>query len=143
MRFITLLSLVTVVIFSALQQSYAQKTNHYKIVFEQSLSQETKVFLHKLSNSAEVIYDTVEYSAIVSTAAIVDKNILKGKLDKLKSPVKSIDLMDDDLKTNVLENLLQLLQHKQKYRKKLPKPSQQQQIERQNKPASSSPYRRY
>jgi hypothetical protein len=98
MRFITLLSLVTVVIFSALQQSYAQKTNHYKIVFEQSLSQETKVFLHKLSNSAEVIYDTVEYSAIVSTAAIVDKNILKGKLDKLKSPVKSIDLMDDDLK---------------------------------------------
>ena len=104
MRFITLLSLVTVVIFSALQQSYAQKTNHYKIVFEQSLSQETKVFLHKLSNSAEVIYDTVEYSAIVSTAAIVDKNILKGKFDKLKSPVKSIDLMDDFQNSNSTEN---------------------------------------
>jgi hypothetical protein len=110
MRFITLLSLVTVVIFSALQQSYAQKTNHYKIVFEQSLSQETKVFLHKLSNSAEVIYDTVEYSAIVSTAAIVDKNILKGKLDKLKSPVKSIDLMDDDFKIQTPQKIAQLHQ---------------------------------
>jgi len=104
MRFITLLSLVTVVIFSALQQCYAQKTNHYKIVFEQSLSQETKVFLHKLSNSAEVIYDTVEYSAIVSTAAIVDKNILKGKFDKLKSPVKSIDLLDDFQNSNATGN---------------------------------------
>jgi hypothetical protein len=142
MRFITLLSLVTVVIFSALQQSYAQKTNHYKIVFEQSLSQETKVFLHKLSNSAEVIYDTVEYSAIVSTAAIVDKNILKGKFDKLKSPVKSIDLMDNDLKTNVFEESTSATPTQTEIQKKITK-TQQQQIERQNKPASSSPYRRY
>ena len=142
MRFITLLSLVTVVIFSALQQSYAQKTNHYKIVFEQSLSQETKVFLHKLSNSAEVIYDTVEYSAIVSTAAIVDKNILKGKLDKLKSPVKSIDLMDNDLKTNVFEESTSATPTQTEIQKKITK-TQQQQLERQNKPASSSPYRRH
>ncbi len=142
MRFITLLSLVTVVIFSALQQCYAQKTNHYKIVFEQSLSQETKVFLHKLSNSAEVIYDTVEYSAIVSTAAIVDKNILKGKFDKLKSPVKSIDLMDNDLKTNVFEESTSATPTQTEIQKKITK-TQQQQIERQNKPASSSPYRRY
>ena len=142
MRFITLLSLVTFVIFSALQQSYAQKTNHYKIVFEQSLSQETKVFLHKLSNSAEVIYDTVEYSAIVSTAAIVDKNILKGKLDKLKSPVKSIHLMDNDLKTNVFEESTSATPTQTEIQKKITK-TQQQQIERQNKPASSSPYRRY
>lgn len=142
MRFITLISLVTVVIFSALQQSYAQKTNHYKIVFEQSLSQETKVFLHKLSNSAEVIYDTVEYSAIVSTAAIVDKNILKGKFDKLKSPVKSIDLMDNDLKTNVFEESTSATPTQTEIQKKITK-TQQQQIERQNKPASSSPYRRY
>jgi hypothetical protein len=142
MRFITLLSLVTVVIFSALQQSYAQKTNHYKIVFEQSLSQETKVFLHKLSNSAEVIYDTVEYSAIVSTAAIVDKNILKGKLDKLKSTVKSIDLMDNDLKTNVFEESTSATPTQTEIQKKITK-TQQQQLERQNKPASSSPYRRH
>lgn len=142
MRFITLLSLVTVVIFSALQQSYAQKTNHYKIVFEQSLSQETKVFLHKLSNSAEVIYDTVEYSAIVSTAAIVDKNILKGKFDKLKSPVKSIDLMDNDLKTNVFEESTSATPTQTEIQKKITK-TQQQQLERQNKPASSSPYRRH
>jgi hypothetical protein len=142
MRFITLLSLVTFVIFSALQQSYAQKTNHYKIVFEQSLSQETKVFLHKLSNSAEVIYDTVEYSAIVSTAAIVDKNILKGKLDKLKSTVKSIDLMDNDLKTNVFEESTSATPTQTEIQKKITK-TQQQQLERQNKPASSSPYRRH
>jgi hypothetical protein len=141
MRFITLLSLVTVVIFSALQQSYAQKTNHYKIVFEQSLSQETKVFLHKLSNSAEVIYDTVEYSAIVSTAAIVDKNILKGKFDKLKSPVKSIDLMDDFQNSNSTENSSTSSNLKE-IQDKTAK-SKEQQIERQNKPASSSPYRRY
>jgi hypothetical protein len=141
MRFITLISLVTVVIFSALQQSYAQKTNHYKIVFEQSLSQETKVFLHKLSNSAEVIYDTVEYSAIVSTAAIVDKNILKGKFDKLKSPVKSIDLMDDFQNSNSTENSSTSSNLKE-IQDKTAK-SKEQQIERQNKPASSSPYRRY
>ncbi len=104
MRFITLLSLVTVVIFSAMQQCYAQTTNHYKIVFEESLSPETKLFLHKLSNSAEVIYDTVENSAIVSTAATVDKKILKVKLDKLKSPVKSIDFLDDIKNSKPTEN---------------------------------------
>ena len=142
MRFITLLSLVTVVIFSALQQSYAQKTNHYKIVFEQSLSQETKVFLHKLSNSAEVIYDTVEYSAIVSTAAIVDKNILKGKFDKLKSPVKSIDLMDDDLKTNVLEKSSSTSPTQTEIEAKAAK-SKEQQLERQMKPVSNEPNKRY
>ena len=141
MRFITLLSLVTVVIFSALQQSYAQKTNHYKIVFEQSLSQETKVFLHKLSNSAEVIYDTVENSAIVSTSATVDKNILYGKLDKLKSPVKSIDLMVNDLKTNVFEKSSSTSPTQTEIQKKAAK-TQQQQLERQNMPASSLPYRR-
>ena len=141
MRFITLLSLVTVVIFSALQQSYAQKTNHYKIVFEQSLSQETKVFLHKLSNSAEVIYDTVEYSAIVSTAAIVDKNILKGKFDKLKSPVKSIDLMDEFHNSNATENSstssnLKEIQDKTAKAK-------EQQLENSNKKKPSEPYKRY
>jgi hypothetical protein len=142
MRFITLLSLVTVVIFSAMQQCYAQTTNHYKIVFEESLSPETKLFLHKLSNSAEVIYDTVENSAIVSTAATVDKKILKVKLDKLKSPVKSIDLMDNDLKTNVFEESTSATPTQTEIQKKITK-TQQQQIERQNKPASSSPYRRY
>ena len=127
--------------FSALQQSYAQKTNHYKIVFEQSLSQETKVFLHKLSNSAEVIYDTVEYSAIVSTAAIVDKNILKGKFDKLKASVKSIDLINSEATTISTEKST-TTPTQTEIQKKAAK-SQQQQLERQNKPVSSSPYKRY
>jgi hypothetical protein len=127
--------------FSALQQSYAQKTNHYKIVFEQSLSQETKVFLHKLSNSAEVIYDTVEYSAIVSTAAIVDKNILKGKFDKLKSPVKSIDLMDDFQNSNSTENSSTSSNLKE-IQDKTAK-SKEQQLERQMKPVSNEPNKRY
>lgn len=141
MRFITLLSLVTVVIFSALQQSYAQKTNHYKIVFEQSLSQETKVFLHKLSNSAEVIYDTVEYSAIVSTAAIVDKNILKGKFDKLKSPVKSIDLMDEFHNSNATENSSTSSNLKE-IQDKTAK-SKEQQLENSNNKKPSEPNKRY
>ena len=141
MRFITLLSLVTVVIFSALQQSYAQKTNHYKIVFEQSLSQETKVFLHKLSNSAEVIYDTVEYSAIVSTAAIVDKNILKGKFDKLKSPVKSIDLMDDFQNSNSTENSSTSSNLKE-IQDKTAK-SKEQQLENSNNKKPFEPYKRF
>ena len=141
MRFITLLSLVTVVIFSALQQSYAQKTNHYKIVFEESLSPETKVFLHKLSNSAEVIYDTVEYSAIVSTAAIVDKNILKGKFDKLKSPVKSIDLMDDFQNSNSTENSSTSSNLKE-IQDKTAK-SKEQQLENSNKMKPSEPNKRY
>jgi hypothetical protein len=142
MRFITLLSLVTVVIFSAMQQCYAQTTNHYKIVFEESLSPETKLFLHKLSNSAEVIYDTVENSAIVSTAATVDKKILKVKLDKLKSPVKSIDFLDDIKNSKPVQKIAQLHPNLNEIHDKAAK-AKEQQLERQNKPASSSPYRRY
>jgi ATP-dependent Clp protease ATP-binding subunit ClpA len=127
--------------FQSLQQSYAQKTNHYKIVFEQSLSQETKVFLHKLSNSAEVIYDTVENSAIVSTATTVDKNILKGKLDKLKSPVKSIDLLDEIQNSNPAENSsttpdLNEIQDKATKVK-------EQQLDNSNKKKPSEPHKRY
>jgi hypothetical protein len=67
-----------------MQQCYAQTTYQYKIVFEQSLTKDTKVFLQKISNSAEVIYDTAENSATISTSTSLDKNIIKGKLDKIK-----------------------------------------------------------
>jgi hypothetical protein len=97
MRILSLLSLVTVVVLSAMQQCYAQTTYQYKIVFEQNLTKDTKVFLQKISNSAEVVFDTAENSATISTSTSFDKNIIKGKLEKLSMPIKSFDLLENSV----------------------------------------------
>lgn len=141
MRIFTLLSLVTVVIFSSMQQGYAQTTNHYKIVFEQSLSPETKLFLHKLSNSAEVIYDTVENSATISTSTSFDKNIIKGKLEKLSMPIKSFDLLENTVSKNSFDKSTTISTTKEMQDKA--EKAQSKQLENRNNPVSPTPYKRY
>ena len=123
------------------QQCYAQTTYQYKMVFEQNLTKDTKVFLQKISNSAEVVFDTAENSATISTSTSFDKNIIKGKLEKLSMPIKSFDLLENTVSKNSFDKSTTISTTKEMQDKA--EKTQSQQLENRNNPVSPKPYKRY
>ena len=140
MKFFTLLTLVIVLSFSTAELCSAQSANRYKLVFAQSLTVEAKAYLDKLSNKAEVQYND-DNSVVISTSANLDLNILSGKFSKLATPLKTMELLKNEVIPIVTEKTPISNQDKE-IQDKATK-SQQLQIERQSKPVSSSPYRKY
>ena len=139
MKIFTLLTLVIALSFSTAERCSAQSANRYKLVFAQSLTVEAKAYLDKLSNKAEVQYND-DNSVVISTSLNLDLNILSGKFCKLVTPIKTLELLKNEVTPMVTEKTPISNQDKE-IQDKATK-SQQLQIERQNKSSSSSFYRR-
>ncbi len=96
MIFFTRLTLVLGILFFTMNSGLAQTMYKYKIVFKDALlkqQEEVKSFLQKYSANT-IINNINPNETIFTSPKQINIEILSGKLEKLKAPVKSIDLLD-------------------------------------------------
>ena len=141
MRFFTKLLMVSTITLFYASNLYSQSIYTYKILFKQDVSrqiEEAKTYLQKLFNSNILSYSIDDNSLIVSTSKAIDKNILSGKLDKLRTPAKLIELVE----TPVEDSAQKLNTTSSNQQEILNKAEKSKQLQKERQP-SSQPYRRY
>ena len=144
MNLFTKLTLVLVIFILARNTGHAQVMYKYKIVFKSAVADqpnEAKLFLQRYSSTNLINGFNVD-EAIITSLKQINKNVLSGKLEKLKAPVKSIDLLDIIVNTSSSERSATAPVSEKEIQDKTTK-SQQQQIEMKNKQVFAEPNRRY
>lgn len=144
MKLFTKLTLVLVIFIFTRNTGHAQVVYKYKIVFKSAVADqpdEAKLFLQKHSSTNLINGFNVD-EAIITSLKQINMNVLSGKLEKLKAPVKSIDLLCIEANTPATEKRVTTPVSEMEIQDKAAK-SQQQQIEMKDKQVFAEPNRRY